>query len=56
MIALAVRGRRSNYKWGGRVRERFIGSLLFLPLLSGMYRSNKFLQVGRSIIKYEERG
>lgn len=56
ILALAVRRRRRNYKWGRNVGERFIGSLLFLPLISGMYRSNKFLQVGRAIIKYEERG
>lgn len=56
ILALGVRRRRRNYKWGRNVGERFIGSLLFLPLLSGMYRSNKFLQVGRAIIKYEESG
>nr|YP_009654180.1 NADH dehydrogenase subunit 5 [Cypridina dentata]QCG82520.1 NADH dehydrogenase subunit 5 [Cypridina dentata] len=56
MVALAVSGSSSNYKWGGSMSERFMGSLLFLPLLSGMYSSKKFLQVGSSMIKYEESG
>nr|BCO38789.1 NADH dehydrogenase subunit 5 [Vargula hilgendorfii] len=56
ILALAVSSSSSNYKWGGSIKERFMGSLLFLPLLSGMYSSNKFLQVGGFIVKYEESG
>nr|YP_009512681.1 NADH dehydrogenase subunit 5 [Vargula tsujii]AXJ93386.1 NADH dehydrogenase subunit 5 [Vargula tsujii] len=56
LLALSISSSTSNYKWGGNVLERFVGSLLFLPLLSGMFSSYKFLQVGGYIMKYEESG
>ena len=43
-------------KWGFSLSRRFVGSLMFLPYLSGFFRTNYSLYTGGRIIKYEEMG
>jgi hypothetical protein len=55
-VALLMSYGARQRKWGLIVGERFIGSLMFLPFISGVFSVKGGLGGGGYIIKLEERG